>query len=55
MTGRSNSTPWVAAAGSFVAVAWGATTAGKTDVFLAVSRDGGLTFGAPVQVNTVRR
>ena len=25
---------------------------GKTDVFVAVSRDGGATFGAPVQVNT---
>jgi hypothetical protein len=52
--GRSNSTPWVAATGSFVAVAWGATAEGKkTDVFVAVSRDGGHTFGAPVQVNAV--
>jgi hypothetical protein len=49
--GRSNSAPWVAAGGSFVAVSWGATANGKSDVFLAVSRDGGLTFGAPVQVN----
>jgi hypothetical protein len=51
--GRSNATPWVAAAGSFVAVAWGATAAGKTDVFVAVSRDGGVTFRAPRQVNTI--
>ncbi len=53
VTGRSNSTPWVAAAGSFVAVAWGASTAGKADVFVAISRDAGLTFAAPVQVNKV--
>jgi hypothetical protein len=51
--GRSDSTPWIAANGTFVAVAWGASASGRTDVFLAVSRDGGATFGAPVQVNTV--
>ena len=51
--GRANATPWVAAAGSFVAVAWGASAAGKTDVFVAVSRDGGLSFGAPLQVNKI--
>jgi hypothetical protein len=45
--GRSNSTPWVAAAGSFVAVVWGGSTAGKTDVFVAVSRNAGKTFGLP--------
>ena len=54
VAGRSDSTPWVAARGRFVAVAWGATVpSGKTDVFLAVSRDGGATFGPPVQVNEV--
>jgi hypothetical protein len=52
--GRSNATPWVAARGSFVAVAWGATAdRGAPDVFLAVSRDGGATFGPPVRVNPV--
>ncbi len=51
--GLSDSTPSIAASGAFVAVAWGASAAGKTDVFLAVSRDGGATFGSPVQVNTV--
>jgi hypothetical protein len=51
--GRSNATPWIAADGRFVAVAWGATAAGKTDVFVAVSRDSGRTFAPPVQVNTV--
>jgi hypothetical protein len=51
---RSDSTPWVAARGSFVAVTWGASAGGRTDVFEAASRDSGETFGAPVQVNTVQ-
>lgn len=50
---RADANPWVAAAGSFVAVAWGASSDGKADVLLAVSRDGGSSFGPPVQVNTV--
>ena len=50
---RANSTPWVAASGSFVAVAWGATANGKGDIFLATSRDGGHTFAAPVRVNSI--
>jgi len=48
---RSNATPSVAADGSFVAVAWGGASNDKKDVFLAVSRNGGRTFGPPVQVN----
>jgi hypothetical protein len=52
VAGRSNATPWVAASGSFVAVAWGGAADGKTDVFVAVSRDGARSFGAPVRVNT---
>jgi hypothetical protein len=51
--GRSNSTPSVAAARSFVAVAWGASSAGKSDVYLAVSNNSGHSFGEPVRVNTV--
>ena len=51
--GRSNSTPWVAARGPFVSVAWGAAANGKGDIFLAVSRDGGRTFGTPVRVNSI--
>lgn len=51
--GRSNATPWVAGSGPLIAVTWGATAGGKTDVMLAVSRDGGQTFGAPVQVITI--
>jgi hypothetical protein len=53
VAGRSNGTPWIAADGRFVAVAWGATAAAKTDVFTAVSRNGGQTFTQPVQVNVV--
>ena len=34
-------------------MAWGASANGKADVFVAVSRDGGTTFGPAVQVNTV--
>jgi hypothetical protein len=52
--GRSNSTPSIASDGSVVTIAWGASTpAGATDVYAAVSRDGGRTFGAPVRVNDV--
>ena len=51
--GRVSGTPWVAADGAFVAVVWGGTADGKTDVFSAVSRNGGSAFGAPVRVNVV--
>ena len=51
--GRTNSTPWVAASYSFVAVTWAASVNGKGDVFLAVSRDSGRTFSAPVRVNSI--
>jgi hypothetical protein len=50
---RVNGTPWLATSGSFVAVVWGASGDGKADVMLAVSRDGGRTFAAPVRVNAV--
>jgi hypothetical protein len=50
--GRSNATPSIAADGDFVTIAWGASTpAGATDVYNAVSRDGGRTFGPPVRVS----
>lgn len=52
VAGRASATPWVAAQGEFVAAAWGASADGKTDVFVAVSRDGGRTFGYPVQVDS---
>jgi hypothetical protein len=52
--GRANAYPSVAAAGPIVALAWGASTAeGATDVYLAVSRDAGRSFAAPVRVNAV--
>ena len=50
---RANSTPWVAASGSFVAVTWGATANGKGDIFVATSRDGGHTFSTPIRVNAL--
>jgi hypothetical protein len=54
VTGRRNATPTIAADGRFVTVAWGgAQPSGATDVFAAVSRDGGRTFGAPVRVNNI--
>ena len=51
--GQASSTPWVAAHGQFVAAVWGETSAGTTDVYAAVSRDGGAAFAAGVRVNTV--
>ena len=49
--GHANATPWVAADGPFVAVAWGATAGARSDVYLAVSHDAGVTFDTPVRVN----
>lgn len=51
--GRVNSVPSLAARGAFVAVAWAATARNRTDAFVAVSRDGGRSFGAPVRANDV--
>jgi hypothetical protein len=49
---RANANVSIAADGAFVAAAWGASEAsGATDIFSAVSIDGGRTFGAPVRVN----
>jgi hypothetical protein len=54
ISGRANATPSVAALDQFVAVVWGATRpAGGTDVYSAISRDGGRTFQTPVRVNDV--
>ena len=53
LSDRTNYTPWVASAGSFVAVVWGASVDDRADVMLAVSRDNGRTFAAPVRVNAV--
>jgi hypothetical protein len=53
IAGRTNAAPWIAAAGEFVTVVWGASAAGKGDIMIAVSRDGGLTFATPVRVNAI--
>ena len=49
--GKTNQSATVAASGLFVAVAFGASDASGTDVFVAVSQDGGGKFAAPVRVN----
>ena len=49
--GKADATPWVAASGSFVAAVWGASSGAHADVFLAISRDGGVTFAAPRRIN----
>lgn len=49
--GRANSTPWITSHGADVAIAWAATRDGKGDIYVAMSRDGGRTFGLPVRVN----
>jgi len=51
--GRSNAQVTLAADGPRVAAAWAATGATGTNVFVAVSDDGGRTFGRPVSVNNV--
>lgn len=51
--GRTNAAPWVASAGRFVAVTWGAQADKVWDVYVAVSDDDGATFGSPVKVNAV--
>ena len=50
---HNNAAPWVASAGRFVAVTWGAALEGKWDIYVATSADEGRTFGTPVRVNTV--
>jgi len=53
--GFANAAPSVTAANQFVAVAWGASLdSGVTDVYLAISRNGGRTFGPPVRVSDER-
>ena len=50
--GAVNANPSIAARGAFVAVAWGASSTGEgSDVYVAVSRDGGASFTTPVRAN----
>jgi hypothetical protein len=55
VAGRASANAWIAAEGARVAVAWGGREpGGGTDVYVAVSADGGRTFAAPVMANDVR-
>ena len=49
--GRANANVSIAARDALVVAAWGASRDGAADVFAAVSRDGGRSFGAPIRVN----
>ena len=49
--GRANAHVSIAARDALVVAAWGASRDGAADVYAAVSRDGGRSFGAPVRVN----
>ena len=51
VAGAVNTTPSLAIAGGTIAAVWTATKDGGTNVFLAVSNDGGATFSAPRRVN----
>jgi hypothetical protein len=51
VAGRSNAHVSIAARDALVVAAWGASRDGAADVYAAVSRDGGRSFGAPVRVN----
>lgn len=51
VAGRRNANVRAASSGAMVVLAWtGATKAGQ-DIYTATSRDGGVTFAAPVRVN----
>jgi len=51
--GRTSANPTIAADGEFVAVVFSGASVSSMDIFAAISRDGGRSFAAPVQVNTV--
>jgi len=52
--GRANATASIAADDGSGAVAWGASLpSGATNVYLAVSSDGGRSFGAPGRFNDI--
>ena len=53
VAGRANANVSLAAEGDLVVAAWAATTsAGVTDIFSAVSRDGGRSFSPAVRINS---
>ena len=49
--GASNSTPSLTAAGQTVAAVWAAAKDGSTNLYFALSNDGGATFSAPRRVS----
>src|SRR5215471_7583600 len=52
VAGRTNANVTLAAGGTLVAAAWAASLpSGVTDIYAAISRDAGSTFGQPVRVN----
>jgi hypothetical protein len=51
VAGRGNANVSIAASHALVVAAWGASRDGAADVYAAVSRDGGRSFGTPVRVN----
>jgi hypothetical protein len=53
VAGHTNANVSVDARRNLVALAWSATKNGATDVYAAVSRDGGVSFGSAVRVNDV--
>jgi hypothetical protein len=54
VSGHSSQTPWAAALGNVVAVAFGAqASTGSADVYVTISRDSGRHFATPVRVNAV--
>lgn len=53
---RVNEYPSLASQGAWVGIAWAASSeSAGTDVYAAVSRDGGASFGSPVRVNAVEK
>jgi predicted small lipoprotein YifL len=53
VAGRSNAAASVAALGQTVAAVWTAATDDTSDIYLSVSTNGGVAFGAPVRVNDI--
>jgi hypothetical protein len=52
LAGRANANVSIGSSGAFVGVAWAARTKDDvTDIYSAMSRDGGRSFAAPVRVN----
>jgi hypothetical protein len=49
--GASNTTPSLFSVGQTAVVVWTAASEGKSNIYLAVSTDGGAKFSAPTRVN----